>query len=310
MRSAEAIACRRRPRPADRASRRRCRTSRGDGVDPGDSLPRRQRRGPPAHRSSCSSRTVAAGSINDVAAFATLPGPRPPLCRSARTIRPALSGATPLCLHVDVDDRSASRSKPTSRVASAKNVRAKRPAATTSVSDKRDLRDDQAVANAEAAIGGDAAALLLDRFVRRDSAEADAGASPKTSAVALATSMVNAEHAPIERQVEIDAIASRSRAARRAAGCSTARRARPSAAPAADRMQRLGEQLPGEPQPRRAKRQANAQLVAPRDGARQQQVGDIGAGNQQHEADDDEDCRQGLVRSASAERRSGPLRWR
>ena len=44
----------------------------------------------------------------------------------------------------------------------------------------------------------------------------------------------------------------------------------------------------------RAKREANAQLVAPRDGAREQQVGDVGAGNQQHEANDDEDCQERL----------------
>ena len=50
-------------------------------------------------------------------------------------------------------------------------------------------------------------------------------------------------------------------------------------------QQDLDEQLAREAPARRAQRQAHAELVASRGGARQEQIGDVGAGDQQHERD-------------------------
>ncbi len=47
--------------------------------------------------------------------------------------------------------------------------------------------------------------------------------------------------------------------------------------------QALGQELPDQPAVRRAEGQTRRQLVAPRRGARQQQVGDVGAGDEQHQ---------------------------
>ena len=49
--------------------------------------------------------------------------------------------------------------------------------------------------------------------------------------------------------------------------------------------QALGEQQPGEPPSRAAQRQAHAEFVAARQRAREQQAGDVGAGDEQHEPD-------------------------
>ena len=65
---------------------------------------------------------------------------------------------------------------------------------------------------------------------------------------------------------------------------------------------RLGEQLTREPQPRCAQREPDAQLVPPRHRAREQKIGDVGAGDEQHEADDDENRRQRLLVPAAQRR--------
>ena len=51
---------------------------------------------------------------------------------------------------------------------------------------------------------------------------------------------------------------------------------------------RLGEELPDELQPARADREPDGHLVGARGGAREQQVGDVGAGDEQHERGDAE----------------------
>ena len=107
-----------------------------------------------------------------------------------------------------------------------------------------------------------------------------------------------AEHAPIERQVEVDAVV-------RGGELPDEHLAAPvSEDQAEDRARRrqagsLGEQLTGEPQPRGAEREPDAQLVTPRDRARQQQVGDIRAGDEQDQADDDQNRRERLLVLAS-----------
>ena len=59
---------------------------------------------------------------------------------------------------------------------------------------------------------------------------------------------------------------------------------RPSAPPSAGEQQALGQHLPRQPPPAGADGRAHRQLALPADGARQQQVGDVDAGHQQHDA--------------------------
>ena len=62
---------------------------------------------------------------------------------------------------------------------------------------------------------------------------------------------------------------------------------------AADRreQQALGQQLPDQPPARRAERQPDRHLFLPGRRARQQQVRDVGADDQQHQGDDDAEDR-------------------
>ena len=85
----------------------------------------------------------------------------------------------------------------------------------------------------------------------------------------------------------------------------------------AGQQQALGEQLPRDAQARRAERQAQAELLAARGGARQQQVREVRARDQQHQPDDDHDrqqrptvARRGDPESpfAAGSRRNGSLR--
>ena len=63
-------------------------------------------------------------------------------------------------------------------------------------------------------------------------------------------------------------------------------------------QQALDQQLTHDLEPRRAEREADGDLRLPRRGARQQHVRDVGAGDQQHEADRDEQHRQAEPRVA------------
>ena len=61
------------------------------------------------------------------------------------------------------------------------------------------------------------------------------------------------------------------------------RRAEPGGAAERGQDHTLDDQLPRDPPAACAERDANGDLLLPADGARQQQVGDIGAGDQEHE---------------------------
>ena len=98
-----------------------------------------------------------------------------------------------------------------------------------------------------------------------------------------------AEHAPVERQRRETRCWSTSTAAGRAAGCPSARRRARAPRRAPDSSRLSASSCRAMRQPRRAERQPHAQLVAPRRRAREQQVRDVGAGDQQHQPDDDHD---------------------
>ena len=97
---------------------------------------------------------------------------------------------------------------------------------------------------------------------------------------------VNAEHAPVERHLQVDVVRGRRQLPHEQAA-EPAGEEEPEDGAQSREHEALAEQLPRQPGARGAERQAYAQLVAPRRRAREQQVGDVGAGDEQHEADDD-----------------------
>ena len=118
-----------------------------------------------------------------------------------------------------------------------------------------------------------------------------AGASPNSSAVARPTAAVK----PRTRQSS-----ERSRATVRAE-LADEQRAAPLArspdrrgCPRRPGAECLDQELAGQPAARGAERQPHAQLAAAAAGARQHQVGEVGARDQQHAADDDQDHRERL----------------
>ena len=71
--------------------------------------------------------------------------------------------------------------------------------------------------------------------------------------------------------------------------------------------QRLGEPVAHEPQPAGAEREAQRGLATPGHRARQHQVGDVGAGDEQHEADNCHEHHQGRDRGREASRPAARL---
>ena len=91
----------------------------------------------------------------------------------------------------------------------------------------------------------------------------------------------------------------------------------PAMPPRIDEQQALGQQLPHQARALRAERQADRDFAPALAGAREQQVGDVGAGDQQHDADDDHQDRRLLDEDVarpgrwdSAAPRAAAPRWR
>ena len=115
---------------------------------------------------------------------------------------------------------------------------------------------------------------------------ASAGGSAEHQAGERSTGQREQQHATIDREVERRAAARRPAAAPPANACTSAQaRPTPRAPPSSDEQHALGEQLPDEPAAAGAERQADRDLAPARRGARQQQVGDVRARDQQHGAD-------------------------
>ena len=112
---------------------------------------------------------------------------------------------------------------------------------------------------------------------------ASAGARPKPTPVTSATAMVNASTRPSSAT----SLARGSASGLMATSASTPHTAskRPSAAPDRRQEQALGQKLADEPRAPGAERRANGHLAVARRRAREHQVGDVGAGDEQHEPD-------------------------
>ncbi len=214
---------------------------------------------------------------------------------------PALLGRDAALLHVDVYDENRIAIEP--RVAGGQGEERSREEARSDDEGEgqRDLQHDEPVADAEAAVVRHAAALFLDGFVRRHAADADRGRQAEDNRCRDRHEHREPKDAPVERQVEIDA-AIRGRQLGHEHPAAPIGEDQSEGGARGGQERRLGEQLPGEPQSRGAERQPDAQLMASRDRARQQQVGDVGAGDEEHETNHDQDRHQWLLIPA-AERR-------
>ena len=182
-----------------------------------------------------------------------------------------------------------SRSSPSGARASRSNVCTNRPAPTTSSSDSATCATisppDQPPPSPPTSPGirpcsrnASIGATLVAR---------SAGIMPNPITVAASVAAVNSEHAPVERQIEGDGIRGRVQLGQEKAG-RPPREHRPADRAGGGQHRALREHQTREPPRRSAERQADAQLVPPRRAARQQQVGDVDAGDQQHERDDDQ----------------------
>ena len=105
-----------------------------------------------------------------------------------------------------------------------------------------------------------------------------AGAMPKTRAVAVLTATTNASTRQSSGEVLSVTLCM--------IGCPQRATRRPRRAAESGEEEALGQQLPDQPPPRRAERQAHGDLRPPRHRARKQQVGDVRADDQQDERDD------------------------
>ena len=167
------------------------------------------------------------------------------------------------------------------------NVRMNSPAPTISTSESADLGDHQQAAEAER----DSPTIDRPCSLIASFGETRVAASPARSRRAAPWRSPGGgeeQHAPVQAHVQ------RARRSPGPTSRSTSRRAphcansRPSSVP--QREQRaLGQQLPRDPPAGRAQRDAHAQLVPPRIRAGEQQVGDVGARDQEHQRDDRHD---------------------
>ena len=159
-------------------------------------------------------------------------------------------------------------------------MRTKRPAATTSASDSADLHDDEQVAEAEPPIAGDRPALILQRFGRRKRRRAERGHGAEDERRHEPDARGEREHAQIDRRVEVVGRELRDEERRPEAGDR-----QPERRAGAGDEQALADELPRDARARGAEREAHRQIAPPRVGARQHQVRDVRARDEQHRAD-------------------------
>ena len=150
----------------------------------------------------------------------------------------------------------------------------------------------------------DAAAVLLDGLHRRDARRAKRRRRAEEQRRHDGDGARERQHPPVEREIEEHGVGLRRQLAHEELAA-PARDQQPERG--ADRRQQeaFRQQLTHQPPPRRAERQAHAPLVTPRGRARQQQVGDVGARDQQHERDHDHDRHERLLVAAAELRVAG-----
>ena len=247
----------------------------------------------------------ATGVVNDTAAADT-PG-RPRRRRESLEQRePSPSPRTGLRSTLAVDQQDAAAVEAASRVCSATNVRVKRPAATTSASDSATCRTTLACRSR---------ARRSSRAASPCSFSASFGAGGRRAGRRDAEQQRRREPtAVVKPSTRQSSARSRSTVAATVVNWRTSSAAAPPRQRDAERRARgrkhhaLGEQLARDPQPRRAERQPQRQLVAARRRARDQQVRDVGARDQQDEPHDAQDGGQRLLvaRAPAASARRAP----
>ena len=151
----------------------------------------------------------------------------------------------------------------------------------------RDLRNDQPFAQTRHRARGAAAclsAVVISCLVARH-----AGAKPNNTPVNSETASVKTQHSPI--QTGLDAGRQNSRVFvghRRERALAPERKQHADRAAQGREQHTFGQQLPDQTPTPRADRQSHIDLRAAQRRARQQQVRDVGAGNQQHQRHDAE----------------------
>ncbi len=152
---------------------------------------------------------------------------------------------------------------------------------------QRELGHDEQAAQpearrAEATFGLLRATASLERGVEVDTRCAHGGCQTEDEAGQQCDTKREGEHIPIDA----DGVETRdvSRVHRANDGEADARNDKTGGATQHSEQQALGQQLAHEPAPRCAERGSNRDFPLPSAGARQQQVGDVGARDQQHES--------------------------
>ena len=166
---------------------------------------------------------------------------------------------------------------------------------------QRDLPDDQRVSERETALAHHTTALLLERIVRLHLRRAERGDGAEEHCGRDCNRGREQEHPPVEREVQEHGV-------RRCGQLAHEQPAEPLGKDQPEQRTKtrkeeaLGQELAGEHEPRCAERQPDAHLVSTRSRACEQEIGDVRAGDEQNETDDDHDGREWPLISA-AERR-------
>ena len=175
---------------------------------------------------------------------------------------------------------------------------------------QRHLGDDERIAEGMRAFAGHRPRLLLERVGRFGPPPAQGRPHPEQQCRERGDGRRERHRPPVQRQVQRHVVARRRQLVHQQLAAPLREQQSARGADAGE-QQALGEQLPGNPESRGADRQPDAQLVPARRRARQQQVGDVGAGDQQDEDDDAHDDEQRpLVAVAQFGRARGRRRQR
>jgi hypothetical protein len=152
---------------------------------------------------------------------------------------------------------------------------------------ERDLRDDERVAQAEAAQPGRrAAGVVLERRDEIGARGVERGGEAEDEARRERDGEREEQHARVDREIE-----QRRLFRGEEAGQQVGRPQRddePDAAAREREHDRFRDQLPHEPPARRSEREPDRDLTPPGGGPRQQEVRHVRAGDEQHDADDRE----------------------
>ena len=180
------------------------------------------------------------------------------------------------------------RSKPGSRRASDENVRTNRPAATMSTSDRATCRTTSTLPRPSRPSPTTPRPCALSASFGCTRVPRSAGAIPNSTAVAMAMPAVNPSTRQSSGRLEEHGVGGR-RQLPHEQPAAPLREEQPDQRADAGQQQALAQQLPRDPHARRAQGDAHAELVPARRRAREEQVRDVRARDEEHEADDHHD---------------------